>query len=542
VVERQPAATRRGSWLIVLFAIAVVVAFPLVELLREVAAAGWSSAWEAAGDSAGPIVNTIWTSAIVAVASVVVATVVAVVAREAGGRVAATLRIGMVVPLLIPPFVSALSWSEAYGAGGLLDDLVGLRFPGVPGAAGVVLVMTVNTAPVAFLVVAAALASRTDADLVAAARLSGASPSTAFRTVTLPALRPALLAATVVSFVLGANAFGVPAVLGIPAGFGTVTTRIYQELALSAAPDAFTRVVVLALVLVVLAGAVVVGGDRFANGARRPPLYRADAAATSMTRSSPNVRRAAGVLIAYVVVTTVVPLVALVLTAVTRAAGLSPTPGNWTLANFDQALGGSSGAALGRSVVLAAVAATLVVVLGAIVVWLERRRSSWLGSTVALTFAVPGSALAVAVLLAYGSWLRDTLVLILIAYVAKFWALGHRPLSGAAAMLSPDSLGAARVAGARPVTMVRTIVAPLLAPAVGAAWLLVMLFGVHELTMSSLLYGPGSETLAVVVLNLRQLGDSTLTAAMAVLLTLVTMGAGTGAAWLWRRRPVRTMP
>ena len=179
--------------------------------------------------------------------------------------------------------------------------------------------------------------------------------------------------------------------------------------------------------------------------------------------------------------------------------------------------------------------------LGAIIVWLERNRSTWLGSTVALTFAVPGSALAVAVLLAYGSWLRDTLVLILIAYVAKFWALGHRPLSGAAAMLSPDSLGAARVAGARPATMVRTIVAPLLAPAVGAAWLLVMLFGVHELTMSSLLYGPGSETLAVIVLNLRQLGDSTLTAAMAVLLTMVTMGAGAGALWLWRRRPVRTM-
>ena len=44
--------------------------------------------------------------------------------------------------------------------------------------------------------------------------------------------------------------------------------------------------------------------------------------------------------------------------------------------------------------------------------------------------------------------------------------------------------------------------------------------------MSALLYGPGSETLAVVILNLRQIGDVTVTAAMAVMLTLVVVAAG----------------
>ena len=59
-----------------------------------------------------------------------------------------------------------------------------------------------------------------------------------------------------------------------------------------------------------------------------------------------------------------------------------------------------------------------------------------------------------------------------------------------------------------------------------AAWVLVFLFSFHELTMSALLYGPGSETLAVVILNLRQIGDVTVTAAMAVVLTLVVLGGG----------------
>jgi iron(III) transport system permease protein len=51
-------------------------------------------------------------------------------------------------------------------------------------------------------------------------------------------------------------------------------------------------------------------------------------------------------------------------------------------------------------------------------------------------------------------------------------------------------------------------------------WLIVFVFALHELTMSSLLHGPGNETLAVAVLNLQQLGEPTVTSALAVLLTV----------------------
>jgi iron(III) transport system permease protein len=54
-----------------------------------------------------------------------------------------------------------------------------------------------------------------------------------------------------------------------------------------------------------------------------------------------------------------------------------------------------------------------------------------------------------------------------------------------------------------------------------AGGLIVFMFGLHEVTMSSLLYGPGSATLAVVVLNLQQLGDNGLTAALALALALM---------------------
>ena len=66
-----------------------------------------------------------------------------------------------------------------------------------------------------------------------------------------------------------------------------------------------------------------------------------------------------------------------------------------------------------------------------------------------LGFALPGSALAVAVLLAYGGWLRDTLAIILVAYVAKFWALGAAPGRRARWIACrPTLVRAARAAGA----------------------------------------------------------------------------------------------
>jgi iron(III) transport system permease protein len=67
---------------------------------------------------------------------------------------------------------------------------------------------------------------------------------------------------------------------------------------------------------------------------------------------------------------------------------------------------------------------------------------------------------------------------------------------------------------------VQTVTLPLLRSALFGGWVLVFLFAFHELTMSSLLYGPGTDTLAVAVLNLQQIGDVPVSSALAVILTV----------------------
>ncbi len=498
--------------------IAILVVVPLAELARVGAGEVGAGVLDRP-TSGSALFNTVWTGAAVAALAVLAGTAAAFVTERMAVPGRRWLRIGVLLPILVPGFVSALSWARAYGPGGLTDDAVGLALPGLFGPAGVVAVVAANVMPIAYLIVAAALNAHAEPDLERAARAGGAGPWRTFTTVTAPLLAPALLAAAAITFIAGINAFGVPAILGTPAGFGTVTTRIYEDLALSARPEAFSRAVALALVLVAIALAFVLIAERALRGVGS--LTRPGSAAGPRAVRPHAGRLAAATVWLAVAALTLFPLLALVLTALTRGLGLAPVPGNWTTANFAEAWDGRFLAALGRSVGLALAAATVAVVLGALVAALQNRRGGRVyAAAVLLTFAVPGSTLAVAVLLAYGRPLRDTLLLVLIAYLAKLWGVGHRAVAASASGMAPDLYRAARASGAGGPTAVWTAVVPHVRPGLVAGWVLVFLFAFHELTMSSLLHGPGTDTLAVVVLDLQQLGDIPVSAALATILTV----------------------
>ncbi|MGI8523116.1 MAG: ABC transporter permease [Nocardioides sp.] len=433
------------------------------------------------------------------------------------------LRVGVLLPVLVPDFVLAYSWLRAYGRAGFTDDLFGVAWRGIEGPVGVAVVMAVNAVPVAYLVVAVGLAARAEPSQERAARAAGAGPLTVLRTITLPLLRPAMAAAALLVFVLALGSFAIPQVMGSPASFATITTRIYANLASSSDPAAFVEAIMLALLLVLVALAVVAPTDRIL-GPRLRITRTASIEPAAVQPGRVRGRLAALAVSCYLLLAVGLPVVALVATALTKAVGLAPVPANWTTANFGSAVTSRNAEALGRSLLLALVAASILVVLGGCVAALERTRAArGAGTLVMLTFVLPGSTLAVGLLITYGRWLGDTLMIILVAYLAKLWAFAHRPISGALDRLPADELSAARVNGASAWVAIRTVVLRPLAPALLAAWLVCFLTALHEVTMSILLYGPGNETLAVVVLNSEELGQVGQTAALSVWLTLLLL-------------------
>jgi iron(III) transport system permease protein len=438
----------------------------------------------------------------------------------------------VLVPVLVPDFVLGYSWTQAYARAGFTEALLGVSWPGVQGPFGVWVVLAVNAAPLVYLVVTVGLITRAEPDLERAARASGAGRLATLRTVTLRLALPAVVAAAVLVFVLTLGTFAIPQVLGAPAGFATVSTRIYADLSLGADPASFVEAVTLALLLVAVTALCVAPADALLT-----PRLRAERPAGTQGAPALPGRPAGRVvqvvaLATYLLVTVALPLVALVLSAITRALGVPPTPGNWTLAHFREVLTPRTFQALGRSLGLSITAATLLLVLGALVAVLERRRAGRSAATMlTLPLVIPGSTLAVALLIAYGRWLSGTLALILLAYLAKLWALAHRPIAGALDRLPPDELRAARTSGAAAMTGVATVVLRPLAPALLGAWLVCFLTALHEVTMSSLLYSTGTETFSVAVLNSQELGDTSTTAALSVLLTAVLIAAAVSA-WL----------
>ena len=508
----------------------VLVAIPLVKLAQVSGQQGWASIVRVLG-APGLLTaaeHSLALALLVPLISVPLGSAMALTLRRSRVPGVTGLRVIVVLPLIIPQFVLGYSWLQAFGVGGFTDTLFGVHWSGLTGATGVLIVLIVDAVPLSFLLTTAALATGTQPELEYAARISGATPMAMLRTVTVPLLKPILAAEFLLTFVSTLEAFAVPQVLGVPAGFSTLTTRIYSDLTLASNPDAFLDSVTLALGLVILVAVVLIPADLVLS----PRLRAVRTPGSTGSQEDPGRGRSriglvlCLLIVAYGLLAVGMPTIALGTAAITRAVGLPPTPDNWTLANFSEAITQPLMTALGHSVLLGISAATTLTALGIVVTVVERRRAGRaLGSLTTLAFAIPGSTVAIGLLIAYGRWLSSGLLLIFLAYVAKFSALAHRTTSAVADRIPPAEWQAARVSGASWPVAGTTVWLPAMGPALLGAWLLVFVAALHEVTMSSLLYSFDNQTLAVAVLNSEELGDVGRTAALSVMLTLMILAA-----------------
>ncbi len=514
-----------AGWSVLVASAAIVVIVPLIMLIRTSWVEGRGRVAELLTEPGFgvAVAHSFELSAAATALAVPIGVAIALALRDPRLPGRAFWRAAVLLPLLVPDFVLGYSWLRAYARGGLTSEIFGFVWNGVQGSLGVAVIVAVSAVPLVYLIIAVGLATRAEPITERAAHASGAPAITVLRTVTVPLLAPAIATSAVVIFVLTLGTFAVPQVIGTPAGFNTITTRIYADLSYGSDPQSFVDATTLAVLLVIIT-LVVVGPADVLLGVRlqqrRTPT--ADLDWPSGSRLARTLKLL--ILASYLIATAGLPLLALFSAAITRAVGVPSTPANWTWDNFAEVLTPRTGAALGRSTVLALTAASILLILGLITAALGRTRPGrGVSVLITLTLVLPGSTVAIGMLLGYGRWLADTVVIILLAYLAKLWTLAHRPISAAVDRVPPAGLRAARVSGATLATSLSTVALPLLRVAMITAWALCFLTALHEVTMSSLLYGPGSETLAVVVLNSADLGRVGVTAALSVLVTAVVV-------------------
>ncbi|MDW8443974.1 MAG: ABC transporter permease subunit [Acetobacteraceae bacterium] len=452
-----------------------------------------------------------------------------------------------VLPLLIPPQVMALGWIQASGPASPLLLALGLAPPlGTPnpvyGLGGMIAILGVQGAPLVLLSVAGTL-RRLPAEVVRAAAALGASPAQVLGRVLLPLLAPAVAAGAALAWIAALGNFGVGILVGLPARRIVMTVLIWRRLSLGG-PAALGQAAALSLVLAVMASPALAvqwwAGRRSPtpSGAPFVPLAGGGGLAASLA------------IAAYLVVVLAVPFAALVSASLVPAVGVEISAATATLRNYAAALapGAHTALAIRNSVGLSLTAAALLAAAALAVALTARRPAVRLASSASdLAYALPGTCTAIAVILVVlsvpgGIVLYGSLAAILLAYLARFQALALRPVAAAAARLDPMLDRAAMSLGATALQRLGRVQAPLLAPAMAAGAILVALTAVNEVTVSSLLYGPGSQTLGVLVFTLQESGQSAQAAAVSVLALLLMGGLMAAATLAARRLPAGTLP
>ena len=505
---------RRPPLLLGLLAGLVVaaMALPLIYLAVRSFEGGWEGVAEVVldGDTLAVLGRSALLAGAVTAASVAVSVPLAWLTTRTdlpGRRAWAVLA---ALPLVIPSYVGGFVLVSVLGPRGMLQgwlEPLGVeRLPEIYGFPGAALALTLFSYPYVFLTVRGALRGM-DPAMEEAARSLGSGAWETFLRVTLPQLRPGIVAGALLVALYALSDFGVVSLLQ----YESFSNEIYIQYR-----SAFDRTpaAILALMLVALTVAVLLVEGRTRGRAR----YHGNAAARPANRVPLGRWRWPAILFcaAVVLLALAAPVGVLAFWLVRGLSEGEPLRPLWNAA-------WSSIYASGLAATVTALAALPVAILS---VRFRGRVSGFVEKTTYLGYALPGIVLALSLVFFganYAPWAYQTLGLLVFAYAVHFLPQAVGASRSALLQVRPSVEEAARGLGRGPVRVAATITAPLAGSGVVAGAALVFLTTMKELPATLLLGPTGFETLATRIWSAT--GDAFFARAAAPALLLIAISA-----------------
>jgi len=419
-----------------------------------------------------------------------------------------------IIPMMIPHLLFSVSWALLLNPSNGMMNLVlknALSLDSAPfniySMQGMILVEGLLDLPIAYLIIAPAMASF-DVALEESSRVFGAGTWRTLFRVTLPVLRPAILAAFILGVVRSLASFAVPSVLGLPGRVRVLATHLYQMIATGFATDygkaAAIGMSVLAtsVTLIVVYRALTSESEKYvtiSGRGYRPTVIELKGARMPLFALVGLLSFVMIVLpVAVLLYTSLVPY-----TMVPGARAFSMM----SLRHWSGVLNDPlSLLSLRNSLILGVGGATIGVVLSIfvayVIVKVKSRASGMLESLSYLSFSFPGIVIGVGFMWFFVQTpLYSTIWALLIAYIATYLPYGIRPLASAFVQVHAHLEESSLVCGASPLTTMRRVIVPLLVPGIVSAWILMATMFLRELTVSVVLSRPGTEVLAVQILR-----------------------------------------
>jgi len=436
---------------------------------------------------------------------------------------------------VIPPYLLAVAWvTLANPSVGWINQLVpgssGEGIINIYGIWGIVFIESSALFSILYLTFKTSLRSL-DPSLEEASILSGAGPVKTLFLITYPVLKNSLFLGSLSIALATLASFGIPAMIGGPAREYVVTTALYR-LMRQGSYESLNEVFVASLIfsgvviLIVLVTKLFLQKKKGQLGARAHLASKWDLGRWNLPLSIALWGLWALIL--------GMPIVVLVFSS------FQTDPSQFSFSSlgldawkrvFFEVPGFKS--AVFTSISASAIAASLVVAFSfvhALLKWSQHKKGTRALYTILraieesffVFYSLPGTVLALLILVfsSYFSTLNlsNTLAILVFAYALKYTSLGLSNLGPATLNVHPSLIEAAELAGAKTFSRLRHIWIPLLRASLFTSFILVLMPCLSELSMSTLLYGPGTQNLGVLLFESQEYADR---AAAAVIGTLL---------------------
>jgi len=446
-----------------------------------------------------------------------------------------TVRLLVTASFVTPPFLGAIAWELlAAPNSGLLNQLyreitgVGqdVHLLNIYSFSGLVFVISCYTFPYVFVLVANAL-DRMPGDLEDASAILGGKAWDTARRITIPLALPAVLAGALVAFLQAMTLFGSPAILAMPAGFHTMTTKIWSLFQFPPKPELAAAASLPLLVLTV----ILLRAEHMVLGRRGYATVGGKNSEPRMVRLGGYKWLALGLALLVLMCPVFLPYFALLNASFSKIASHLVWFGNFTLQNVRFVFFELSATqlALRNTFILGTLTATAGTVLALVIAYVTARQAiagyRLLGFLATAPVAIPGIVLGVGLFFSYTRppfVLYGTLWILLIAFVTLAMPAAYQQLQSAFRSVHPELEDAGRILGATRLRALWQITAPLLRTSVIATWCFIFVGVIRELSAAIMLFTSQTKVLSVLIYDLNESGDLAAISVLGLTMLVIT--------------------
>lgn len=437
------------------------------------------------------------------------------------------LNILAIVAYLSPPFIGAYAWIQLLGRSGFItkfiNNIFNIKYNGIYGFAGIVLVFAMQSFPLVYLYVSGAMKNM-DNSLVEAAESLGANTLQRFKTIILPLLVPSVLASSILVFMRVFSDFGTPMLIG--EGYQTMPVLVYTQFMSELGGDA-SFAAALAVIVVVIVFALFYLQKYVAK--------RYDYSMTALKPVQPkNLKGIKNILVHVAVYLTIfvaaLPQIVVIVTSFLKAEGGQVFTGEFSLDSYRNIFSRGESYVITNTYLIGLAAITIIIIIGVLTSYMVQRKpnifTGALDTLSMLPYIIPGSVIGISFVLAFNSYplaLTGTAVILVISFVIRRLAYTIRSSTAIIGQISPSMEEAAISLGSSELKSFKDVIIPMMMPGVISGAIMSWITVISELSSSIILYGSDTKTLTVAIYTEVIRGNYGNAAAFSTILTLTSV-------------------